>query len=108
MEEQRLLTAHSTYKDEKKYWYNLLDEISNTKKITPELHKQYAQKALEKSQSLLQLASYIPKKNKQKISQKLKQKFAVSLLEQQKDTDESLNIYHTMDWFNNEVNKLVD
>ena len=75
---------------------------------TQQDNQEHMQEALKKSQSILQLAGDIPKKNKASISQKLKQKFTVALLEQQKNGEGSVNVHRNMDIFNNEVNKMMD
>jgi hypothetical protein len=111
-EKERKLRAATTYRDEKKEWYTLLDKVAQNKKASPQDNHTHMQKALSKSQSLLQLASDIPDKNKTAIAQKLKQKFSVALLEQQKDDNKNgehlVNVHHHMDLFNNEINKLID
>lgn len=96
------------YKSEKDGWYDLLYKVASNKKATHEDNNEHTQQALKKSQSLLHLAGEIPTKNKSALSQKLKQKFTVALLEQQKRNRHDLNIYHNMDIFNGGVNKMVD
>lgn len=108
-EQQKRVVAASDYKDQKKQWYALLDRVAQHKGAVLNNHKEYTQEALKKSHSLLQLANDIPHKNKTSISQKLKQKFSLALLEQQKNNnDDAANIHHYMDVFNNEINKMVD
>lgn len=110
IEAQKQLHIASThsYKQEKKHWYDLLDTIAQHKQATPHDNHAHLQRALEKSQSLLQLAGNIPAKDKAKLSQKLKQKFSVALLQQQKNGDPNTNVYHHMDLFNKEINKMLD
>lgn len=108
-EQEKKVIAAATYKDEKKQWYDLLDKVAQNKEKSGNNAKEYTHEALKKSHSLLQLAHDIPHKNKNSISQKLKQKFSLALLEQQKNNDEDpVNIHHYMDVFNNEINKMVD
>ena len=107
-EKQRRIDAANTYKQEKKHWYNLLNTVAQNKQATPQDNHAHLQEALQKSQSLLQLAGDIPHKNKPAISQKLKQKFSVALLEQQKNGAQGTNVYHNMDLFNKEINKMLD
>jgi len=97
-----------SYKDEKKQWYDLLDKVAQNKQATSQELRSHTQEALKKSQTLMHLAGDIPTKNKTALSQKLKQKFSVALLNQQKDNPQSVNIYHDMDIFNQEINKLMD
>ncbi len=107
-EKQRQIASTHTYKTEKKQWYDLLDKVAQHKQATPQENHAHLQRALEKSQSLLQLAGNIPAKDKTKLSQKLKQKFSIALLNQQKNSDQNTNVYHHMDLFNKEVNKMID
>lgn len=107
-EKKRKKQAAVTYRDEKKQWYELLGKVAQNKQATPQENHAHVQEALKKSQTLLQLAHDIPDKNKASIGQKLKQKFSVALLEQQKNGTGPVNIYQTMDLFNNEVNKMID
>lgn len=107
-QEKRQLAAATNYKNEKKQWYTLLQNMSQHSNATQEDNQADMQEAIKKSQSLLQLAGDIPKKNKAAISQKLKQKFTVALLEQQKNGESSVNVHRNMDIFNNEVNKMID
>ena len=102
------VSISNTYKAEKKQWYNLLNKVAQNKQATPHDNHAHMQEALQKSQVLLQLASEIPHKNKPAISQKLKQKFSVALLEQQKNGAQGTNVYHNMDLFNKEINKMLD
>jgi hypothetical protein len=105
--QKRIASAH-TYRQEKKQWYDLLDKVAQNKQATAQENHAHLQEALQKSQSLLQLAGDIPHKNKSALSQKLKQKFSVALLEQQKSGDGLVNVHHHMDLFNNEINKMLD
>ena len=98
----------TSYKDEKKQWYDLLEQVAQNKQATIDANHARTQEAIQKSQTLLNLASNIPTKNKAAISQKLKQKFSVALLEQQKNNVGPVNIYQTMDLFNKEINKMFD
>lgn len=107
-EKNRLAQAATSYKQEKKQWYDLLDKLAHNKQATPEHNHTQMQEALQKSQSLLQLAGDIPAKDKAKISQKLKQKFSVALLNQQKVGAQGTNVYHNMDLFNKEINKMIE
>lgn len=110
MEEKKIKEATTafSYKDEKKQWYNLLDQVAHNKHATPDTNNALTQEAIKKSQTLLNLASDIPTKNKTAISQKLKQRFSLALLDQQKNNSDPVNIYQTMDLFNKEVNKITD
>jgi len=108
VEKQKHIHAAHNYKEEKKQWYNLLNTVAQNKQATSQDNHAHVQRALEKSQSLLQLAGNIPAKDKAKLSQKLKQKFSVALLHQQKNGDQSTNVYHNMDIFNKEINKMMD
>lgn len=107
-EKKRKKQAAVTYRDEKKQWYDLLGKVAQNKQATPQENHAHVQEAVKKSQTLLQLAHDIPDKNKASVGQKLKQKFSVALLEQQKNGNGPVNIYQTMDLFNNEVNKMMD
>ena len=107
-EQQRLAQIPHTYREEKKLWYALLDKIAQNKRATPQENHTHTQEAVEKSHSLLRLAGDIPQKSKTALSQKLKQKFSVALLDQQKNSDQSVNVYHNMDIFNTEINKMID
>jgi len=107
-EKQQSAAAAISYKDEKKQWYALLEQVAQNKQATSEINSAHTQEALKKSQTLLNLASNIPAKNKAAISQKLKQKFSVALLDQQKNNEGPVNIYQTMDVFNKEVNNMMD
>jgi hypothetical protein len=107
-EKQRKKLAVVTYRDEKQQWYELLGKLAQNKQASAQDNHAHTQEALKKSQSLLQLAHDIPDKNKASIGQKLKQKFSVALLEQQKNGNGPVNIYQTMDLFNNEVNKMIE
>lgn len=107
-EEKKQKSNIIQYKKEKDEWYDLLYQVASNKKATNEDNSAHTQQALQKSQSLLQLATNIPTKNKSALSQKLKQKFSVALLEQQKNNYNDLNIYHNMDVFNGGVNKIIE
>lgn len=107
-EKKRKKQAAVTYRDEKKQWYELLGKVAQNRQATAQENHAHVQEAVKKSQTLLQLAHDIPDKNKASIGQKLKQKFSVALLEQQKNGNGPVNIYQTMDVFNNEVNKMMD
>jgi hypothetical protein len=98
----------TSYKDEKKEWYNVLGQLAQNKQATSQHNHELTQEALKKSQTLMHLASNIPTKNKTALSQKLKQKFSVALLDQQKSNPQAVNIYHDMDIFNQEINKMMD
>lgn len=108
MERHKQIAHAHNYKNEKKEWYNLLDKVTQNKQASSAENYAYIQEALKKSHSLLQLAGNIPEKNKARVSQKLKQKFSVALLNQQKDGDQGTNVYHHMDIFNKEINKMLD
>ncbi len=107
--EQRIKTA-AQYKDEKKQWDDYLAHVARNKGATAHDNHNHTQEALKKSQSLMQLASNITNKNKTALSQKLKQKFSVALLEQQKNNDPevNINIYRNMDMFNQGVNEMIE
>lgn len=107
-EKQRKSMAAITYRDEKKQWHNLLGKVAQNKQATAQDNHAHLHQAVKKSHALLQLAHDIPDKNKALIAQKLKQKFSVALLEQQKNNNGPVNIYQTMDLFNNEINKMAD
>lgn len=107
-EQKRQLASAARYKNEKKEWYTLLQNMAQQANATNQDNNIHTENAIKKSQSLLQLAGDIPKKNKTAVSQKLKQKFTVALLEQQKNGEQSTNVHRNMDIFNNEVNKMVD
>ena len=107
-EKQQLVATATSYKDEKKQWYDLLGQVAQNKQATIQANNEHTQEALKKSQALLNLANNIPTKNKAAISQKLKQKFSVALLEQQKNSENLINIHQSMDVFNKEINKMTD
>jgi hypothetical protein len=107
-EEQHLANSIAAYKNEKKQWHELLAQVSANKQASHHDNHTHTQEALKKSQSLLQLADIVPNKKKAALSQKLKQKFSVALLEQQKNNEKNTNIYHNMDIFNKEINKMVE
>jgi hypothetical protein len=107
-EEKRKIQLVASYKDQKKKWYDLLSGIGQRKDVTDQDNHQLTQEALEKSQSLLQLAGEIPHKNKTALSQKLKQKFSVALLDQQRNNDNTVNIHRNIDTFNQNINKIIE
>jgi len=107
-ENQKQAFNITQYKSEKDGWYDILYNIASNKQATQQSNHDHTQQALQKSQSLLQLADAIPTKNKTSLSQKLKQKFSIALLEQQKRNNHDLNIYHHMDIFNNAINEMVE
>lgn len=102
------LLAASNYKKEKQEWKQLLAQLSENAQATQEANNAHTLQAIQKSHALLNLASAIPAKNKQAVSQKLKQKFTVALLNQQKLSDNTINIHHNMDQFNKEINKALE
>jgi len=108
MARQKKVALANHYRNEKRAWYNLLDKVAQNKQASPAENHAHMQEALKKSHSLLQLAGDLPEKNKARVSQKLKQKFSVALLSQQKDGDQGTNVYHNMDVFNKEINKMLD
>lgn len=107
-EAQHLANSIAAYKNEKKQWHELLAQVSANKQASHHDNHAHTQEALKKSQSLLQLADIVPNKDKNALSQKLKQHFSVALLEQQKNNEKNTNIYHHMDIFNKEINKMVE
>lgn len=107
-EKRKQLLVVSSYKNEKSQWKQLLADLSHNKQATTEKNNAQMREAIKKSQSLLTLASQIPSKNRPAISQKLKQKFTVALLEQQKLNGNEINIHQNMDQFNKEINKIVE
>jgi hypothetical protein len=104
---KQLLTADN-YKNEKNEWNQFLAQLSQNKQATVEENNAHTMDAIKKSQSLLNLAYQIPSKNRADLSQKLKQKFTVALLEQQKTNDDKINIHHNMDKFNKEINRITE
>lgn len=107
-EKKKQLMAAADYKNHKKEWNQLLAQISNNTQATTQENHAHTTEAIKKSHALLNLASAIPSKNKHAVSQKLKQKFTVALLDQQRDNDEKLNIHHYMDHFNKEINRVIE
>lgn len=107
-EEKKQLAAASSYKDEKQQWKQLLAQLSQNKQATPEENNAQTLEAIKKSHSLFNLAKAIPAKNEHSVAQKLKQKFTVALLEQQKPNENKINIHHHMDQFNKAMNKLLE
>jgi hypothetical protein len=107
-EKERRIQVVASYKNQKKEWHDFLAGIGQRKSATEQDNHKLTQEALAKSQSLLQLAGEIPNKNKAELSQKLKQKFSVALLDQQRESDNIVNIHKNMDTFNQEINKILD
>lgn len=105
---QDAINVVTTYKNEKNQWKDFLAQIGQNKYATKEDNKKYTHEALNKSQSLLNLATIIPSKNQHNILQKLKQKFTLALLDQQKTNEPQLNIHQNMDQFNNKINKILE
>ena len=107
-EEKKQLAAATSYKDEKQEWKQLLAQLSQNKQATPEENNAQTLEAIKKSHSLFNLATAIPSKNEHSVAQKLKQKFTVALLEQQKPNENKINIHHNMDQFNKAMNKMLE
>ncbi|HLW72711.1 MAG TPA: hypothetical protein VKR54_01550 [Candidatus Babeliales bacterium] len=107
-EKKKQLRAAADYKNEKKQWNQLLAQISQNVQATAEENDAHTLEAIKKSHSLLALAHIIPAKNKHSVSQKLKQKFTVALLDQQKLNENKINIHKNMDQFNKEMNRAIE
>ena len=107
-EVKRKTLLAASYKNEKNQWKQLLAQLSQKKQATREENNSQTREAIKKSQSLLNLASQIPSKNKPAISQKLKQNFTVALLDQQKLHNNTINIHQNMEQFNKAINKMVE
>jgi len=107
-DKRKKLLALTSYKDAKNQWNQLLAQLSENTKATAQENNAQMREAVKKSESLLNLASNIPSKNKPAISQKLKQKFTVALLEQQKPNKYKINIHQTMDQFNKAINTIEE
>jgi membrane protein involved in colicin uptake len=107
-EEKKQLLAVASYKDEKQQWKQLLAQLAQNKQATPKENNAQTLEAIKKSHSLFNLARVIPAKNEHSVLQKLKQKFTVALLEQQKPNENKINIHHNMDQFNKSMNKLLE
>ena len=104
-EVRRKTLLAASYKNQ---WKQLLAQLSQKKQATREENNSQTREAIKKSQSLLNLASQIPSKNKPAISQKLKQNFTVALLDQQKLHNNTINIHQNMEQFNKAINKMVE
>gem|GEM_PF-3188182 len=104
---KQLLTAAS-YKNEKQQWKEFLGQISHNKQATLEDNNTFTTQAIQKSESLFNLAKSIPAKKENSLAQKLKQKFTLALLEQQKVNDNKINVHRNMDEFNKAMNKLTE
>ncbi len=106
-EEKRKIQLATSYKEQKKEWNDFLLHVRQRKNVTEQDNHQLTQEALQKSQALLQLAGELPNKNKTALSQKLKQKFSVALLDQQRNNDNMVNIHRNIDTFNQNINKMI-
>lgn len=96
------------YKNAKEEWKNFLKQISRNRYATPQDNNKYTTDATQKAGSLINLAALISPEKRHSMGQKVKQKFAIALLEQQKDNESHLNIHKNMDQFNNAINKMID
>jgi hypothetical protein len=107
-EKEKQSLAAASYKDEKQQWKQFLEHVAQNKQATTKENNALTAQAIKKSHSLFNLASIIPSKNQHSVAQKLKQKFTIALLEQQKANENKVNVHHYMDQFNKEINKIIE